>query len=180
VGAGGGGSGGGGGGWRGRGGGGAVDKSDVPLERWLFHGCGHGVVPLILQGGFDWRLSGSATGTLWGKGTYFATCPRYSHDYARPATAADSASAASAAAAAGGGGSLRRPDSPWGRHYPVAAGERTLVLARVLVGRHTRGRGDMVRPPEGSDSACDGASPPGIFVSFHMSQAYPAYVVTYL
>ena len=37
----------------------------------------HDVVPKILAGGFDWRLSGSSTGTLWGKGAYFANrCAR--------------------------------------------------------------------------------------------------------
>ncbi len=52
-----------------------------PLELLLFHGTRAEYIDAICQQGFDWRLSGTSTGTLYGKGSYFARDARYSKDY---------------------------------------------------------------------------------------------------
>ena len=47
----------------------------------LFHGTKQVIVDAICQQGFDWRLNGSAVGTLYGKGSYFAKEAKYSASY---------------------------------------------------------------------------------------------------
>jgi len=49
--------------------------------RRLFHGTKKVIVDAICQQGFDWRLNGSAVGTLYGKGSYFAKNAKYSAGY---------------------------------------------------------------------------------------------------
>ena len=50
-------------------------------ELQLFHGTRSDSVEPICQQGFDFRLAGSAVGTLYGKGSYFASKASYSMDY---------------------------------------------------------------------------------------------------
>nr|XP_053657479.1 protein mono-ADP-ribosyltransferase PARP12-like isoform X1 [Cherax quadricarinatus] len=59
------------------------DASKVDI-RQLFHGTGHDVVASICVENFDWRLHGSASGQMYGRGTYFSTDAAYSYNYSRP------------------------------------------------------------------------------------------------
>ncbi|XP_060605777.1 protein mono-ADP-ribosyltransferase PARP12-like isoform X4 [Ruditapes philippinarum] len=51
-------------------------------ERRLFHGTRNQYIDPIWNRGFDFRLSGQTSGTVYGKGSYFATTSRYSNCYA--------------------------------------------------------------------------------------------------
>ena len=51
-------------------------------ERQLFHGTRKENIEAICQQGFDWRVSGTTTGCMYGKGSYFAKAASYSHGYA--------------------------------------------------------------------------------------------------
>lgn len=51
-------------------------------ELTLFHGTQSDKVDLIINQGLDFRLSGNRTGTLFGKGAYFALEAKYSDNYA--------------------------------------------------------------------------------------------------
>ena len=50
-------------------------------ERQLFHGTRNDYLEAICQQGFDWRVCGTSTGCMYGKGSYFAKKARYSADY---------------------------------------------------------------------------------------------------
>ena len=49
-------------------------------EKRLFHGTSPDSVEAICKENFDWRLSGTATVTLYGQGSYFAVKVSYSHN----------------------------------------------------------------------------------------------------
>ncbi|KAK4314089.1 hypothetical protein Pmani_014619 [Petrolisthes manimaculis] len=49
----------------------------------LFHGTAHNVVASICAENLDWRLHGSASGQMYGRGTYFSTDAAYSYKYSR-------------------------------------------------------------------------------------------------
>ncbi|XP_053378640.1 protein mono-ADP-ribosyltransferase PARP12-like [Mercenaria mercenaria] len=51
-------------------------------ERRVFHGTKNQYIDPIWHQGFDFRLSGETTGTLYGKGCYIATSSKYSDYYA--------------------------------------------------------------------------------------------------
>ncbi|XP_066956930.1 protein mono-ADP-ribosyltransferase PARP12-like isoform X2 [Macrobrachium rosenbergii] len=53
-------------------------------KQYLFHGTDPLTVNQICEENFDWRLSGSKNGRLFGCGTYFSTDPHYSLQYTRP------------------------------------------------------------------------------------------------
>lgn len=55
-------------------------------------------------------------------------------------------------------------------------GERCMFVARVLVGKTTKGDGSMKTRPLGFDSTTDGKH---IFVTYHDAQAYAEYLITY-
>ena len=57
-----------------------------------------------------------------------------------------------------------------------ATGERCMFVARVLIGKTTQGNGSMKTPPVGFDSTTDGKH---IFVTYHDTQAYAEYLITY-
>ncbi|CAF3757348.1 unnamed protein product [Rotaria magnacalcarata] len=57
-----------------------------------------------------------------------------------------------------------------------ANGERCMFLARVLVGKTTRGNNSMKTRPLGFDSTTDGNH---IFVTYHDAQAFAEYLITY-
>ncbi len=59
---------------------------------------------------------------------------------------------------------------------PNATGERRMFVARVLVGKTTRGNGSMKTRPLGFDSTTDENH---IFVTYHDAQAYAEYLITY-
>lgn len=50
-------------------------------EELLFHGTDTKYVDAICSQGFDWRMSGSRVGTLYGNGSYFAKQAAYSQSY---------------------------------------------------------------------------------------------------
>jgi poly [ADP-ribose] polymerase 7/11/12/13 len=58
-----------------------MKRGDTVDVRRLFHGTKAECLDAICAQGFDWRLTGSTTGTLYGKGSYFARDAKYSVDY---------------------------------------------------------------------------------------------------
>ena len=59
---------------------------------------------------------------------------------------------------------------------PDITGERTMFLARVLVGKTAQGNQSMKVPPPGCDTTTDGQN---IFVVYHDAGAYADYLITY-
>lgn len=59
-----------------------VEKEELLNEKRLFHGTLSSCVPLIVERGFDWRLSGS-NGSAYGKGSYFSKEAGYCNTYAK-------------------------------------------------------------------------------------------------
>ncbi|CAG0880756.1 unnamed protein product [Darwinula stevensoni] len=63
-----------------------TDFKDDPSklnERYLFHGTSIANIQSICEKNFNWRLHGTAHGTAFGKGVYFATDPNLSMKYAK-------------------------------------------------------------------------------------------------
>lgn len=56
------------------------------------------------------------------------------------------------------------------------AGERTMFIARVLIGKTCVGDSSMKAPPIGYDTTSDGKQ---IFVIYHDAGAYAEYLITY-
>ena len=56
------------------------------------------------------------------------------------------------------------------------AGERTIFIARVLIGKTCVGDSSMKVPPNGCDTTTDGNH---IFVIYHDAGAYAEYLITY-
>jgi hypothetical protein len=56
------------------------------------------------------------------------------------------------------------------------SGERTMFLARVLIGKTCVGKPSMKVPPEGFDTTTDGQH---IFVVYHDAAAYGEYLIIY-
>ena len=52
-------------------------------EKRLFHGTSYDVADAICFQNFDFRLCGK-NATMYGKGSYFSTSARYSHNYSEP------------------------------------------------------------------------------------------------
>ncbi len=50
-------------------------------EKFLFHGTRQKYLNAICEQGFDWRIAGMSTGTLYGRGSYFARTAKYSHRF---------------------------------------------------------------------------------------------------
>ncbi|KAI8504730.1 Poly (ADP-ribose) polymerase [Branchiostoma belcheri] len=123
-------------------------------ERLLFHGTQDAVVDAICQQNFDWRLSGSRVGQLYGQGTYFSASAQYSHNYAQQASN--------------------------GRRYMFVV--RVLVGAYTKGDAGIR-RPPPVNPgePYGRmyDSCVNDAANPNIFVIFDNAQCYPEHIIEY-
>lgn len=145
------------------------NSGNLPKEQWLFHGTNKDIVDPICQQGFDWRLSGSKHGARYGKGSYFATDPSYSHTYS----------------AHSGTGVMTRL-----RLSNVSKTETfRMFLAKVIVGSSTVGSYGTQRPPSKDssdplsplyDSCVNNVNDPTIFVVFERSQAYPYYIIEYV
>ena len=128
------------------------DKWDTSMKRLLFHGT-QAIDGIVNSAdGFLPLLSGSATGALYGNGTYFARDASYSDSYASRAS--------------GGQKQLIVADVLVGRstrgisgmaQYPLLPGEK-----------HKR-----------FTSLVNNTNDPSIFVVQNSSHAYPAYVITY-
>ncbi|XP_031560532.1 protein mono-ADP-ribosyltransferase PARP12-like [Actinia tenebrosa] len=122
-------------------------------ERFLFHGTKKGSVEGICKKNFDWRKSGTSTGSLYGEGTYFATEASHSHHY----TCAD----------------LN------GSRYMFIA--LVLVGSYTQGNQGLRIPPPKDNDPHGDsfDSCVDNVENPKMVVIFDKDQCYPAYLVKY-
>ena len=59
---------------------------------------------------------------------------------------------------------------------PDASGQRSMFLARVLIGKASPGNSKMKVPPPGFDTTTDGGH---IFVTYHDAAAYAEHLITY-
>jgi poly [ADP-ribose] polymerase 10/14/15 len=128
--------------------------SDNYERSWLFHGTSEDSMNKIVAHGFN-RIFGykevnRKAMTIYGKGVYFAVNSKYSIDYTSP----------------------------------NSSGERHMFLCRVLVGEYCLGREDQPTPDvrrgtELYDSTVNNLEAPTIFVTYHDSQSYPEYIVTF-
>ncbi|XP_070560626.1 protein mono-ADP-ribosyltransferase PARP12-like [Ptychodera flava] len=130
-------------------------NQDRPVEeRQLFHGTRSQFVDAICQQNFDWRVSGTTTGTMYGKGSYFARDASYSRSYTQP-------------------------DRDGIRQMFLA---RVIVGAytdgnSALVKPPPR---DPAKPyGETYDSCVNSSRDPSIFVIFDNSQTYPEFLISY-
>jgi hypothetical protein len=117
----------------------------------LFHGCPAHIVPKIMLQGFNRSFTGTTSGrAMYGKGVYFARDASYSL-------------------------------SP--EYSPLDAdGKQRIFMVRVVVGEFCRGKPDQLAPDarQGDvlyDSTVDDLADPFIFVSYHVAQAYPDYLI---
>ncbi|XP_059904547.1 uncharacterized protein LOC132454943 isoform X3 [Gadus macrocephalus] len=86
-----------------------------------------------------------------------------------------------------GKGSYFARDASYSHKYTsYASTVRSMFVSRVLVGHHTRGSADYVRPPSKDggdtlfyDSCVDNIHSPSIFVIFDRPQIYPEFLLTY-
>ncbi|XP_030210887.1 protein mono-ADP-ribosyltransferase PARP12 isoform X2 [Gadus morhua] len=86
-----------------------------------------------------------------------------------------------------GKGSYFARDASYSHTYTsYASTVRSMFVSRVLVGHHTRGSADYVRPPSKDgrdtlfyDSCVDSIRSPSIFVVFDRPQIYPEFLLTY-
>ncbi|CAL8385564.1 unnamed protein product [Boreogadus saida] len=86
-----------------------------------------------------------------------------------------------------GKGSYFARDASYSHNYTgYASTVRSMFVSRVLVGHHTRGSSDYVRPPSKDggdtlfyDSCVNNICSPSIFVIFDRPQIYPEFLLTY-
>nr|XP_058973902.1 protein mono-ADP-ribosyltransferase PARP12-like [Pocillopora verrucosa] len=124
-------------------------------EKRLFHGTSPDSVEAICKENFDWRLSGTATGTKYGQGSYFAVKASHSHNYAKE-DANKSRFMFMAKVLVGsyvkGNPNYRRPPH-----------KQPLNEAGILY----------------NDSCVDDALKPTMFIVFDIDQFYPEYIIQY-
>ncbi|XP_052760088.1 protein mono-ADP-ribosyltransferase PARP12-like isoform X3 [Mya arenaria] len=122
-------------------------------ERQLFHGTSNDTVEAIYRQGFDFRLSGTASGTAYGKGSYFATTAKYSNCYTD-----------------------RQKETMGMFIAKVLVGDYTK-------GDKSYTRPPQKDPHDLSsplyDSCVDSVTDPKIFVIFELGQVYPEYLIKY-
>ncbi|XP_052759780.1 protein mono-ADP-ribosyltransferase PARP12-like isoform X2 [Mya arenaria] len=122
-------------------------------ERQLFHGTSNDTVEAIYRQGFDFRLSGTASGTAYGKGSYFATTAKYSNCYTD-----------------------RQKETMGMFIAKVLVGDYT-------IGDKSYTRPPQKDPLDLSsplyDSCVDNVKDPKIFVIFELGQVYPEYLIKY-
>jgi poly [ADP-ribose] polymerase 7/11/12/13 len=123
-------------------------------EKRLFHGTKlENVMPICLNN-FDWRLYGSAVGSRYGQGAYFATNAKYSNRY----TSVDSTG-----------------------HKVMFVVK--VLLGRSTTGSSSMRRPpaiDSSVPVKLYDSTANDKDQPQIHCLYENSQFYPEYVVQYL
>ncbi|CAG0898299.1 unnamed protein product [Darwinula stevensoni] len=78
-------------------------------ERVLFHGTPSQNIQSICEQNFDWRLHGTANGSVFGKGVYFATNPQISTGYSKGGGAIFAAKVLVGSAAVGKSSMARPP-----------------------------------------------------------------------
>ncbi len=132
------------------------DARDNYERTWLFHGTSEDSVDKIVTQGFNRNFGFKEVNpdalTMYGKGVYFAVNSSYSsnHRYSKP----------------------------------NSSGEQHMFLCRVLAGEYSLGKQDQLtagvrKGAELFDSTVDNLKNPEIFVTYHDSQAYPQYLVTF-
>ncbi|XP_059508397.1 protein mono-ADP-ribosyltransferase PARP12-like [Stegostoma tigrinum] len=122
-------------------------------ERLLFHEVtDHSIIDAICYQNFDWG-SFTQSGTLFGKGTYFA---------------------------------VKASNANFDLHSDSTANFKIMFLARVLVGKFTKGHPSYDRPPSQDvtsfkpyDSCVDCVDNPSLFVIFEKYHIYPEYVIQF-
>ncbi|WAR14209.1 PAR12-like protein, partial [Mya arenaria] len=122
-------------------------------ERQLFHGTKSDTVEAIYRQGFDFRLSGTASGTAYGKGSYFATTASYSDYYS---------------------------DVQNGTMPMFIA---KVLVGDYTTGHESYTRPPQKDPRDMAsplyDSCVDIVTNPNIFVIFELCQVYPEYLIRY-
>ncbi|XP_052759704.1 protein mono-ADP-ribosyltransferase PARP12-like isoform X1 [Mya arenaria] len=122
-------------------------------ERQLFHGTKNDTMEAIYRQGFDFRLSGTASGTAHGKGSYFATTAKYSDCYT---------------------------DRQRGTMVMFIA---KVLVGDYTKGDKSYTRPPQKDPRDLSsplyDSCVDSVTDPKIFVIFELGQVYPEYLIKY-
>ncbi|XP_033104169.1 protein mono-ADP-ribosyltransferase PARP12-like [Anneissia japonica] len=123
-------------------------------ERLLFHGTKPEIVQDICRDNFDFRLSGTRVGAIYGQGAYFASTSKYSDSYAE----AD-------------------------RYSIKKMFVARVLVGSYTTGTRDMRRPPYKNPSDKTkgmyDSCVDNASNPSIFVLFDNHQVYPEYVITY-
>jgi len=115
----------------------------------LFHGTKKSVIDAICQQGFDWRLNGTAVGTIYGKGSYFARQASYSASFT------DCRTLFVAQVLVG----------TFAQGLPAFVRPPPKNLNKPLLDLY--------------DSCVDNMVEPNIFVVFAQEQAYPEYLIDY-
>ncbi|XP_071944895.1 protein mono-ADP-ribosyltransferase PARP12-like [Antedon mediterranea] len=122
-------------------------------ELQLFHGTMQDKVDDICRDNFDFRLSGTRVGHVYGQGAYFAKSAKYSNDYAEK-------------------------DSVGRKRMFVAR----ILVGSYTVGTKEMHRPPFKDPADKSkgmyDSCVDDVANPSIFVVFDNHQVYPEYLIT--
>ena len=129
------------------------NPAECKNERWLFHGTTPDAIHAIAHGGFDRSYAGSAVGTRFGRGCYFAKDAKYSDPYSDP-----------------DGEGLKRMYLA-----RVLTGEFTKGDPSII----TSPPKDMTKKHILYDSVVNDVKDPVIFVVFKDDRAYPAYLITY-
>ncbi|CAH3138366.1 unnamed protein product, partial [Pocillopora meandrina] len=124
-------------------------------EKRLFHGTSPDSVEAICKENFDWRLSGTATGTKYGQGSYFAVKASHSHNYAKE-------------------------DANKSRFMFVAK----VLVGSYVKGNPNYRRPPHKQPLNEAgilyyDSCVDDALKPTMFIVFDIDQFYPEYIIQY-
>ncbi|XP_033102427.1 uncharacterized protein LOC117105410 [Anneissia japonica] len=131
-----------------------INKNGFDKELQLFHGTTEESVDDICRENFDFRLSGTRAGAVYGQGAYFARKASYSNHYA----GADA-------------------------HNIKKMFVARVLVGRYTFGTKDMRRPPYVDPLDKTkgmyDSCVDNASDPNIFVIFDTQQVYPEYLITY-
>ena len=131
-----------------------ADSLASDIEKQLYHGTTPNAVDAICEKNFDSRECGKSSGTMYGKGSYFATNASYSHSYAK--------------------------NGSDGLQYMFLA---RVLVGSFIKGEHeyqTPPKKDPSNPlSDLYDSCVDNERNPEIFVIFNSDQVYPEYVIKY-
>lgn len=126
-----------------------LKPDDTLDERSLFHGTSKQFVEPICQQGFEWRLSGTSVGVLYGNGSYFARDAKYSSSYTSDSTMFV---------------------------VRVLVGEYTEGSSGI---RLPPPKDTAQPHGERFDSCVNDVTDPAIFVIFQDDQSYPEYLIEY-
>ncbi|XP_072035091.1 uncharacterized protein [Amphiura filiformis] len=130
------------------------NKGQPVLEKQLWHGTKKESSEAICRQNFDFRISGSNVGTLYGQGSYFACKARYSDSYSTTEN------------------NLRRM-------FLVR-----VLVGSFVAGKREYKRPPNINPDDPLsdlyDSCVDREVDPSIYVVFDKAQTYPEYLIEYV